>query len=55
MRLGRVFKGLPREFVPSLMILFAVMIRRLAVSMRSKIVHFSGDLMGVFHGQSISG
>jgi hypothetical protein len=43
--LGRVFERLPREFVACLMILFAVTIGRLPVSMRSKIMHLSGDLM----------
>jgi hypothetical protein len=50
-----VFEGLSGEFVACLMILFAVMIGRLPVSMCSKIMHLSGDLMGVFHGQRISG
>jgi len=54
-RLGRVFECLPGEFVACLMILLAVMIGRLPVGMRSKIMHLGGDLMGVFHGQSITG
>jgi hypothetical protein len=40
-----VFEGLPGEFVACLMILFAVMIGRLPVSMRSEIMHLSSDLM----------
>jgi hypothetical protein len=40
-----VFEGLPGEFVACLVILFAVMIGRLAVSVRRKIMHLSGDLM----------
>ena len=45
MRFRRVFEGLSGEFVACLMILFAVMIGRLPVSMCSKIMHLSGDLM----------
>jgi hypothetical protein len=44
-RLVGVFEGFAREFVACLMFLFAVMIGRLPVSMRSKIMHLSGDLM----------
>jgi hypothetical protein len=54
-RPGRVFECLPRKFVGGLMILLVVMIGRLPVGMRSKIMHLSGDLMGIFHGQSITG
>jgi hypothetical protein len=44
-RPGRVFEGLPREFVACLMILLGVTIGRLPMSMRSKIMHLGGDLM----------
>ena len=44
-RLGRVFECLPREFVGGPMILLVVMIGGLAVGVRSKIMHLSGDLM----------
>lgn len=44
-RLGRVFKGLAGEFVACLMILLVVMFGRLPVSVRSKLMHLSGDLM----------
>ncbi len=50
-----MFEGLPRKFVARLMILFTVMIGGLTMSMRCKIMHLSSDLMGIFHGQSITG
>jgi hypothetical protein len=44
-RLGRVFEGLPGEFMACLMILLGVMIGGLPMSMRSKIMHLGGYLM----------
>lgn len=44
-RLGRVFKRLPGEFVAGLMILLVVTFGRLPVSVRGKLMHLSGDLM----------
>lgn len=54
-RFGGVFEGLPGEFVPCLVILLVMMIGRLPVSLRGSIMHLSSDLMGVFHGQRITG
>jgi hypothetical protein len=44
-RFCRVFECLVGEFVACLMILIAVMIGRLPVSLCSKIMHLSGDLV----------
>jgi hypothetical protein len=53
--LGRVFHGVPGEFVSGLVIFLFVMLRGDAVCMRGKIVKFGGSLVPVVSPSPASG